>query len=505
MADLNSAINKLATISAGRYQADSERLDEERKFNRRFRISELDRVSNFAPEINHYDYGDVINDEESFRKYQNDVMHAYNSRKSGEEYVPTGGTVSEHAENELFTYAGYDLDYTPGLISYEEIDQYDAYLLGSNASGEAEKIAARHNWKGLLSPIEDESSPYYGNVLLGEDEYLDLYEKNLVQNIPLTEDGFYVLDSNAISKLKKTYDYWKEGLSGATVRDAKGNYIAKNNIVTPGQATLLVQEQNKEIRKSNAELMKDPAWENKFNNVNNWRKIAETPFNDGDIQGGMLKNSGLDGKRDNIKLNVTNDPNQPQLMQKASFTLEEFKQDFPNVYSLYFEGYQRFEDAYKFYTNVAQLDETGKYYVGFNQALAEELSYLPQIESHFLQQVRDFEDINRQRLNEGIATTQMGFMQDAHVMGYGRDTVLDDLQSLDPIIFNEVAIEALGPDAQDKLFNSLLSLEQKYIDNRDQFALEFLSLYNDTSSEITRATGIPISKLLTELQRGGNE
>ena len=130
---------------------------------------------------------------------------------------------------------------------------------------------------------------------------------------------------------------------------------------------------------------------------------------------------------------------------------------------------------------------------------------MPRIEKHFLQQVRDFEDINRQRINEGITVTQMGFMNDAKVMGYGRNTVLDDLQTLDPIIFNEVAIENLGLDAQNKLFNSLLALEQKYIDQNDQYALEFLGMYTDSSLPITRATGIPISKLLIELQGNPNE
>ena len=38
MADLNSAFNKLMIISAGKYQADSERIEKDEQFNRRFRI-----------------------------------------------------------------------------------------------------------------------------------------------------------------------------------------------------------------------------------------------------------------------------------------------------------------------------------------------------------------------------------------------------------------------------------------------------------------------------------
>tara|TARA_B100001250_G_C19817366_1_gene799409 strand:- start:13589 stop:15103 length:1515 start_codon:yes stop_codon:yes gene_type:complete len=504
MADLNSAFNKLMIISAGKYQADSERIEKDEQFNRRFRISELDRVSNFAPEINHYDYGDVINDPDAFKDYQNDVMHAYKSRRSGEEYVPNEGTLSPHAEDRLFTYGGYDLDYTPGLISYEDIDQYDAYLFGDQATGEALKIANRHNWGGLLKPIKDENSPYYGNVLLSEDEYLDLHEKKLVGNIPLTEDGFYALNTSDISELKKTYGYFKEGLAGATIRDAQGNIIQKNNIVGPGEVTKMIQEQNTLIREKDADLRGDPGWKNKFENTENWRKIAESAYSDKDEFGGMLKNKAHFSDK-GLTVDVTNDSNKPQLMQETDFTIEEFKESFPNVYSLYFEGYQRFEDAYRFYTSAPQMDDQGVMYVGFNQQLAEELSYLPRIEKHFLQQVRDFEDINRQRINEGITVTQMGFMNDAKVMGYGRNTVLDDLQTLDPIIFNEVAIENLGPDAQNKLFNSLLSLEQKYIDQNDQYALEFLGMYTDSSLPITRATGIPMSKLLIELQGNPNE
>ncbi len=397
--EFSGVLDKLAVIATG-YYANREEADEkaakiarqDELVDRNFRIQEIDRLRKLDPEVDHYDFGNVIYNPEDFLAYKDEVMFRTNARNKGAKYTPSGGTLSEEAEETLFTYGGNVIDYSPS-VSFEEINQYEAWLFGENASGDALEIASTHNWKGLLSVDTSEESMYKGYAVLDEEEYRDLYNKGLVDYVEQFEDGMYKLDQNQIDRIQREWGYWKQGFS------------LQHLPQTEGEMHKMIQAHNTKIREMDAELAKDENWKNKYTSLLKWDEINTTAFGDNAEIGGILASKGQRGKY-KFKYSQAVETEQPDgsivLDYKPdtieTMSIEDFQEAFPYVYDLYNSGLQQFSDAYQ-------------YWITNKNELMLEMQQLPDVKRNFISLVSNYEDIQNQRLSEGINTTQMQFIQ----------------------------------------------------------------------------------------------
>jgi len=485
--DVTKALDALSVAAVGYFDRQDQELEKLKKeeekdkiIDMNYRKSQVNQLMDLEQSIDPNAYGDVVRNINDFNAYNADVRLAYNAKLKGKEFNPIQGGISPIAEETLFSYGGRTIDYDFAGISVDEMDQYEAYLLGSKSIGSSLKIAQDHNWNGLLSVDDDVNSAYYGKAVLDNEQYADLVDKGLVENIAIDSAGYYVLNQNDIDKVTKRWDYWKEGF-----------YENNESLMTPGAAQQMVQGINTQVRTKNAELMKDESFKSKFDKLNKWDAIANAPFADGDMSGGILR---AKNDFDDFKVRYKESPN--AMDQIEEFSLEEFQEQFPEVYKLYYSGYIDFADVYYGFNNTQNVSEDGSITVGENQQLLAELRKLPDVEKNFFIHLQAFEDINKQRLNEGIDLSTTYYINDALANTTGKDYLMQEISLLDPNMMDASAIDSMPDNKIQDYANMLISLEQEIIDSQNDAAMLFLRNYGFNGV----ANGIAMEKFLADLR-----
>ena len=182
---LDKIFELAALLMAGKFEADAEQkktIRQDEIFKRNVRLREVNRLSSQYPDIDPNSFGDPIMNEEDYTAYIAETKIKKDMNIASVNYRPEGGIMSSEAQADLFTYGSsnmrYSLDETATILSYEDMMNYDAWLLG--AEGDGKDIAKRHNWKGLLVDKDTQLNGY----VIDEDDYLELKEKGIIDVLP---------------------------------------------------------------------------------------------------------------------------------------------------------------------------------------------------------------------------------------------------------------------------------------------------------------------------------
>ena len=439
------ALDKIMDLSTallgGKLVADTEKRQIEREdelFNKRVRLDNVNRLSREFPDIDPNDFGDPITNAEDYQSYLDETKIQKNMITSATNYVPEGGIMSDEMQRDLFTYGAsnmrYSLDETATILSYEDIINYDAWLLG--AEGEGKDVAKRHNWQGLLVGANAD-----GDYIIDEDDYMDLKEKGIVDYIP--EDtfnpGLFVIDESLKTEIIKNYGYWKKAFINSKQPKTKSDIshmITQNNIANQDKLN---------------KLSKDPMFKDRLYNVNRWRIGHEEGF-------------GLVDKNDKYTTDYINDKG---VRARDSKTQKRFMKDHPEVFK-WLNTNTDFERALAVYLATP--------------ALQQELESLPELSAIFNAQWEDFDAIQKQKRYLGITDTQNEWIIDSRIMGDARNMVLDDLQEIgNGILFDEAALSQVDQQTLDGYITQLNELEKAYSEDGSMHynmdVVRFLSLY----------------------------
>jgi len=405
--------------------------------------------------------------------------------KFGKEFSPVGGVVSEEAQTDLFTYGETrrSLDATPNITSFDDLLNFDAYLLGEQGRGR--DIAKRHNWIGLLNDAEtDEDSQYFGLYTLDEGEYIDLKDKGLISHMSPDENGLYTLDKTQRDNLVKNYEYWKTGFEGS--RDLKTKSEISSSIVESNIADMNLE----------SKLRKSGQFKEKFDNIANWNDFID-PDSDRWTMVELGWNDEPKFSTDYIDPETITASNPDGIRERDSLNQEEFMEKYPNVYNFIY-GYQSIEAAREAYVS--------------NQNLQIELSLIPTLQTEILQKFEDLAVIEVERRQIGLDMNQINYTNESAIMVEARDILLNDLQSADlgrGILFDEVAFSNLTEEQQNNLVTQLQNLEHSYFDrspgniNYNPNVARFLQLYGLGKEGM--APGEAVENLLEEMRTRGKE
>tara|TARA_R110002020_G_scaffold46895_4_gene133625 strand:+ start:654 stop:2114 length:1461 start_codon:yes stop_codon:yes gene_type:complete len=443
---LNKALDALYNISAGIYNLQQEKDQEaksEEKFNRQLRLRETERLGRLHPDVDPYTFGNVVINENDFMDYKNEIIQKENLNTLGKQYQPTGGVVSEEAQRDMFTYGDtrYSLDTSPGIVSQDDLFNFDAWLLGEHGYGR--DVAMKHQHKGILyEDVQDVNSPYYGKYILDRGDYQDLKDKGLVPNMIPDASGNYIVDSIQRNDIVKKYNYWREG------------FVSSRELPTKSKLTGMIGEQNKVDFEFENELRKNAKYETIFDQLDNWRDIMDPN------KSAALVNDDYDYATDFII--------DGQVTPK-SYSQQEFMEKYPLVYNM-------------LTTNIT-IESVAEDVIS-NPELQQQLAEMPQLNAYIMQQLSYLNDVNVERRKQGIGGTQAAYIEDANIIGNARDTILKDLNSGSlgfGIMFDQGKYGQLTEVQQDQLVNDLIALESSYSDrnsvNYNPSILRFLSLY----------------------------
>ena len=472
---LDSALNTLSTIALGAIDAQLTQKNKDDVYDMKLRMSEIDRIQSVHPDLSTYDYGDPIKNSDDFTAYRNEAKLRTNMEIKGTQYQPKRGIMSQEMQDDLFTYGDtrFSLDNTAGILSYDDLINYEAWLLGGLGAGK--DVAKRHNWQGLLNDYNDDLEGY----VLDEGDYIDLKDKGLVDVLEPTlfDDNLYILSEGEKTNLMKKYDFWKKGFVKThelPTRSQITESITNNKIADSKKLdTLLGQEQNKLA----------------VENINRWRPGSEN-------EGFGLVVTDNRGNDTFVTEYIQDDGK----LMNDSLTQEEFIKDFPNVYNwLYTNG--NFESAFRDYYGSLEIQE--------------ELAKMPNILSQFESQIADFNTITKEKRKAGIVENQDEYIMDSRIMGDARNMVLDDLQNIGGgVLFSDEAINAMSDDKVQDLMRELQDLEVAYGTPGNMHynpdVLRFLSLYTANVTKPTRNVNVPnflgqgsITQDVPELQLAG--
>ena len=407
-------------------------------FNKRVRLDNVNRLSREFPDIDPNDFGDPITNAEDYEAYLAETKIKKSMIASATEYTPRSGIMSQEMQRDLFTYGSpnmrYSLDETATILSYEDMINYDAWLLGSE--GEGKDVAKRHNWEGLLVGANED-----GNYVIDENDYIDLKEKGIIDYIP--EDtfnpGLFIVDEDLKTEIIKKYNYWRKAFIKSKepkTRSEISNMITQNNIANQDKLN---------------KLYKDPAYSDRLNNINRWRIGHDEGFD-------------LIDENDKYTTDYINDKG---VRARDSKTQKRFMEDHPEVFK-WLNTSTNFEQARAAYISNPQL-QAG-------------LSLLPELELIFNSQWEDHDANKQQRRYLGITDTQNEWIIDSRIMGDARNMVLDDLQGIgNGILFNEAALSQVNQKTLDGYIKQLDELEKSYSiegsENYNMDVVRFLSLY----------------------------
>jgi hypothetical protein len=469
---LGAALNTLSTIALGaidyKNQLENKEKQNDTAYDRQARAREIERIQKIYPDMSTFDYGDPVRNEQDFNQFRSDFKLKTDMINKGKSYKPVGGIMSQEMQEDLFTYGAtrYSLDNTAGILSYDDLLNYDAWLLGDLGIGK--DIAKRHNWKGLLNNYNDDLEGY----VLDQDDYIDLKEKGLVDILEpsLYDDSIYVLSEGDKTSLIKKYDFWKSG------------FISQNQPPTRSQISESINQNNIANSKKLDNMLKQEQFKLAFENINRWRPGSE--------------NEGYGLVDDDGKF-VTDYINEEGEQGRDRKSKEDFMEEFPNVYNWLYMN-QSFESAVSEYGN--------------NLELQAELKKMPLILAQFENQWNDFTKLENEKRRIGIIENQDQYIMDSRIMGDARDIVLNDLQSIgNGILFNDDALNNLTNEQLEGMLNNLAMLEQSYATpgtmdyNTD--IVKFLSLYTNirapkNKQELTLSGGTLLN-LINELKNKG--
>jgi hypothetical protein len=469
---LDIALGALRNIASGYFSSvekgRSEELQQQRedeRWDKKRRSNEITQLLNIDPNENPYDYGDPIKNEEDFITYKSNVHNNQSMIKQGREHIPSGGVLSKEAERDMFTYGDtrLALDTSPGQVAADDLLNLEAWLLGSEGAGRS--IAARHNWKGVLNVYDEELDGY----ILDEGDYRDLSAKGIAGTLIADGNGLYILNKNQVDKIKKNYQHWKEGFL-----QANPNLPTKSDLTNQIiQSNMASRKQEQDLRKANNPLAKS------FDRIEVWNDFLD----DGR---GFVDDDDY-GKRSFVTDYVDNEGN----IERQSKTHEEFVKEFPTVYN--------------WMTLTTSMESAAEQYISQDGRAAQlrlELSRLPVIEASFHQKLQDLNAINVERNELGLDVNKYKYLQDAQIVGEGRDVLLDDLYDADfgfGVMFDPQKWEELNPQEQEQYVRQAMTLESTYVNethpNYNPKVAAFLQIYGYGTVPAGQAIGSLIEEM----------
>tara|TARA_X000001382_G_scaffold120322_1_gene101788 strand:+ start:1830 stop:3287 length:1458 start_codon:yes stop_codon:yes gene_type:complete len=444
---LSVALDALYNISSAKYKADDSIRQEreiEEKFNRNLRSTEISRLSSANPDISVTDFGNPIYNESDFNDYKNEIIEKKNLNKMGSQYNPIDGVMSKEAQQDMFTYGDtrYSLDDTEGILSQEDLFNYDAWLLGENGYGR--DVARKHNHSGILyETVEDTESAYYGKYILDQGDYFDLREKGLLSDMIPDASGNYILDEQTRNGIIKKYNYWREG------------FVSSRSLPNKSQLSNLISDENTRDLQFENDLRENKKYEGVFDQLDNWKNILN-PNTDGpsiiDENGDFSADYLVDGE-------LVNEAIKPK----------EFMERYPLVYNWMKSNFtieSLFQD------------------ISSNEDLQTQLAEIPNIKEYFYHLFGQLQSVESERRKAGIGVSQYQHLNSSMIMGEARDNVLNDLTSselFNGALYDEKRFNALDASEKKLLISRLRDLEAQYADrnslNYSPNSLQFLSLY----------------------------
>jgi hypothetical protein len=442
--------------------AANERVKNQQDFQ--LRSSEINRIQQVHPDMSSFDYGDPYRNEDDFERFRAEATRRNNMIVKGSKFSPVGGTISEEAQKDMFTYGGQTIDVSQGMLTQEDIYDYDAWLLGESAAGPARDIATRNNWKGLLSNYDE----YSGGYVIDEADYIDIKEKGLIDHLnPMPyDDTTYVVSEEEKTQIVKNYEFWKAG------------FVGSRELKSRSDITSLTMELNAANAQKLSNLLKQEPYKSSQEALNIWQP-------DG---GGFGLEETTGPNRGKIKGVLVN-PETNKTEYDLILTKEKFQQRYPKAYNFLY-GNLTFESALEAYASDPELQE--------------ELKLIPDVNTRFLDQVRAYNQIETAKRQQGITPSQDIYLDDVR-MSDARNMILDDLQEITiggvrGAIFDDAVINNLSDDQINYLLDQLEQLESSYYSenslNYNPDVFRFLENYGLNQNQLK---GEAIQNLIDEL------
>ena len=464
-------------IAAETKSAESDKIDQT------MRASQVQGLLKQHPDINPYDYGDVVRNPGDFNNYVQATVDASTVHRRGQEFIPSKGRiVSSKGEQEMLTYGVGEskrvIDTSLGIIGENDFKNWYAWLLGEEGSGR--QVAARHGWKGILN----EGNNIDGYVL-DEGDYLDLHAKGLVGTLtPEGDDGnFYKLTKNQRDKIVKNLGQWEKG------------FRSVNQPKTQSEVASMVQEAQSSALTNQQNLKDHPEFQGAYNRTAIWNDFAapggETSIVKENAHNGEYEywTDYIDPETAVMLPNGRIDPNSPTT--RYGKDQDEFYEEFPNVYKFMSQN-PTIEDAFHAYSNSPT-----------SEALRRELALMPSLNAVVKLKMNDFAKITTQRLSMGLDMQKFHYINDSMVQGEGRDIILDDLRGEHfafGALFDSARFDRLPQGEQVKLIQKIRGWEKTYADpNHPNFninVVKFLQLYGFGSVPAGKA----IEAILNEIE-----
>tara|TARA_R100000458_G_C8265771_1_gene240833 strand:+ start:606 stop:2060 length:1455 start_codon:yes stop_codon:yes gene_type:complete len=465
---LTNALDMLYNVAATGYSIESKNekeREQEEKFNRELRSVEVGRLSRLHPGIPLTDYGNPVYNEEDFQAYKNEIIQKENLNTLGRQFVPTDGVISQEAQQDMFTYGDtrYSLDETAGIVSQEDLLNFDAWLLGEGGYGR--DIAKRHNHMGILNEsITDSDSPYYGRYVLDAGDYHDLKDKGLLPNMMPDASGNYLLNETQRNDVIKKYNYWREG------------FVSSRELPTKSSISTLIAGENARDLEFENNLRKNKKYENVFNQLDSWKDVLnpEKPLSIIDDNGDYTADYISDGE-----------------LRNESLTQKQFMKKYPLVYNMLKTNFtieSVFQD------------------VSSNIELQQQLEEIPSLKEYFYHLFGQLQDVESQRRKAGIGLNQYQHVNNSMIVGEARDIVLNDLRGgkFDyGVLYDPEKYAQLNSAQKDTLMDKLIDLEAQYANPQsldyNENVLRFLSLYGYNDGQTV--PGEALANILQELRQ----
>ena len=381
----------------------------------------------------------------------------------GSSYTARGGTLSEEAQRDMYTYGdtNFTLDDTAGILSMDDLLNYDAWLLGE--SGHGRDIARRHNHKGILNEaIANADSAYDGKYVLDQGDYNDLRDKGLVTNMTPDVSGNYILDEIQRSEIIKKYTYWREG------------FVGSRELPTRSKLTDMIMNENAANLEFENKLRENKKYEGIFNELESWRDLLDS-----------TKPKSIIDDKDRFTTDYVQSDGS---VMRDSLDRDEFMEQYPNTYNLL--------------TSNFNIESVAEQYLSSPET-QNELQNMPILNEYVIHLLRNLNSINNERRKQGIGVSQYQYVQDSRIMGDARNIVLEDLQSTElgnGIMYDLNKFNSLSQPEQMKYVNAMVELEANYANPESMHynpnILTFLSMYGYDKA----SPGQSLENVLNELR-----
>ena len=446
---------------------------EEEHFDRIRRDRGVQKLELTDSDVNPYDFGNPITNESDYRDYKNAWNQDQKMKERGSSYTPYGGVISKEAQRDMFTYGDttYALDTSPGVIAYDDVVNFEAWILGPDGMGS--HIAKRHKWKGVLNDYRDE----LGGYVLDEGDYRELLDKGIVDQLSLNSQGLYIINQNQRDKIAKNYKSWKKGFEQSNTKIFTKSEL-DGMIETSNTKTLALEKQMRDKNDPLNEAYEATKKWNDFWSTDGERGgILEQLEDGGDINivTDYYTIEHFDPSTGNVKIipgsiTADNPMGDPIPGTRTPIELSDFKKKYPTIYNFIVMP-RSTEAAYQEYVS--------------NPAISEALSFFPRLKNTIQGKFMHLININNQRRAAGISVDNVQYMEDQRVMGEGRDILLGDLTNSREtgfgVIFDDEAFDKLKEDEQNEIVNQMYEFENRYIDensiHQNQHVVNFLRLY----------------------------